>query len=173
MYRVNDWLSFDAGANYNDVRYTDSTFSQRFGASGNCDGIVCSYVPDPLIGRVLPLGGNQVERVPLLDAVFGANFDGTFGKDNRWFGRIGGTYESKQFVDEANLAYVPARLLVNANAGIEVGKFNFNLWGKNLFDKQFVSSSLFLIGTGGALSATYVPALGERRTIGLTATVRY
>jgi iron complex outermembrane receptor protein len=173
IYRVNDWLSLDAGGNYSRARYTDGTNSQRFGASGNCDGIVCAYIPDPLIGRVLPLGGNQLERVPAFDAVFGANFNGKLGGDNTWFGRIGGTYQSKQFVDEANLAFVPDRLLVNANLGADFGRFNVNLWVKNLFDKQYISSSLFLIGTGGALSASYVPTLGDRRTFGLTASVRY
>lgn len=173
VYQVNAWLTLDAGGNYNHIRYTDDSVSQRFGASGNCDGIVCAYIPDPLIGRVLPIGGNQVERVPAFDASFGATVNGDLGGDRSWFGRIGGTYESRQYVDEANLAFVPPRLLVNANAGIDAGRFNFNLWGKNLLDKQYVSSSLFLIGTGGALSASYVPTLGDRRTVGLTVTVRY
>ena len=173
VYKVNDWLTLDAGGNYNRVRYTNGSVSQRFGASGNCDGLVCAYVPDPLIGRVLPLGGNQVERVPAFDAAFGASFNGKLNGDNDWFGRIGATYESKQFVDEANLAFVPARLVVNGNVGVNLGRFSINLWAKNLLDKKYISSSLFLIGTGGALSASYVPTLGDRRTVGLTATVRY
>ncbi|MCU0890707.1 MAG: TonB-dependent receptor [Sandarakinorhabdus sp.] len=173
IYKVNDWMTLDAGGNYNRVRYANGTVSQRFGASGNCDGIVCSYIPDPIIGRVLPIGGNQVERVPAFDAAFGASFNGKLNGDNSWFGRIGATYESKQFVDEANLAFVPARLIVNGNIGVDIGRFNFNLWAKNLLDKKYISSSLFLIGTGGAGSASYVPTLGDRRTVGLTATVRY
>ncbi len=173
VYKATDWLTLDAGGNYNRVRYAQGSVSQRFGASGNCDGIVCAYIPDALIGRVLPLGGNQVERVPAFDAAFGASFNGKFGDKNDWFGRIGATYESKQFVDEANLAFVPARLVVNGNFGVNLGRFNINLWVKNLLDKKYISSSLFLIGTGGALSASYVPTLGDRRTIGLTGTVRF
>jgi iron complex outermembrane receptor protein len=173
VYRANDWLSFDAGGNYARSRYTQSTTSQRFGTAGNCDGIVCATIPDPLFGRVLPIGGNQLERVPAFDAVFGVNFNGEFGDKNRWYGRIGGTYQSKQFVDEANLAFVPDRLLVNANIGVDIGRIGLNLWAKNIFDKQYVSSSLFLIGTGGGGSASYVPTLGDRRTVGLTGTLRY
>ncbi|WP_439534483.1 TonB-dependent receptor [Polymorphobacter sp.] len=172
-YRATDWLTFDAAAAYTRSRYIDGTTSQRFGASGNCDGVVCSYIPDPVIGRVLPIGGNQVERIPAFDAVVGASFNGDMGSNSSWFGRIEGTYQTKQYVDEANLAFVPDRLLLNANLGFEFDRFTINGWIKNIADKKYVSSSLFLIGTGGAGSASYVPTLGERRTFGLTGTVRY
>ena len=173
VFKATDWLTLDAAGAYSRARYTAGTVSQRFGASGNCNGVVCSYITDPVIGRVLPIGGNQVERVPAFDAVFGATFNGDLSGDNRWFGRIEGTYQTKQYVDEANLAFVPDRLILNANLGVEFGRFTLNAWVKNLANKKYVSSSLFLIGTGGAGSASYVPTLGEQRTFGLTGTVRY
>jgi iron complex outermembrane receptor protein len=178
VYKATDWLTLDAAGAYSRSRYTNGTFSQRFGAAGNCGvnlttGAVCQTVPDPVIGRVLPIGGNQLERVPAFDAVFGASFNGELSGDSRWFGRLEGTYQTKQYVDEANLAFVPDRLIVNANLGVEFGRFTLNAWVKNLANKKYVSSSLFLIGTGGALSASYVPTLGEQRTFGLTGTVRY
>ena len=54
-----------------------------------------------------------------------------------------------------------------------IDKINVQLWTKNLFDKQYVTSALFLVGTGGAGSASYVPILGERRTIGLTVSTSF
>jgi len=40
-------------------------------------------------------------------------------------------------------------------------------------DKKFVTSALFLIGTGGAGSASYVPILGEQLTAGVTASYQF
>ena len=122
---------------------------------------------------MLPIGGNQIERIPEFDARAGINFDGEFGSGNSWFARGDVTYQTKSFVDEANLAFVPDRLLFNAGAGVTIGRFSVNAFVKNIANKKYVASSLFLIGTGGALSASYVPALGEKRTFGLTGAVEF
>lgn len=173
VWKASDMISFDGGLSYARARYTDDTVSSRFGSSGNCDGIVCAPVTAGNGRSFLPIGGNQIERIPAFNAAAGVNFNGDFGNENSWFARGDFQYQSKQFVDEANLATTPDRLIFNANAGVTFGRFTVNAWIKNIADKQFVSSSLFLIGTGGALSASYVPTLGERRTFGLTGAVRF
>nr|WP_310524959.1 TonB-dependent receptor [Polymorphobacter sp.] len=172
IWRVAAPVRIDFGLSYNRSRYTDETFSQRFGASGNCDGIVCATIPGTPT-RVLPIGGNQIERIPELDARAGVTFDGQFGDKNDWFARGDVSYQTKSYVDEANLSWVPDRLLFNASAGVSFGRFSVNAFVKNIADKKYVSSSLFLIGTGGAFSASYVPTLGERRTFGLTGAVNF
>ena len=178
-YRATDWMTFDFAAAYTRSRYTQGTSSQRFGTAGVCganviSNRVCTTIPDAVFGEVLPIGGNQVERIPAFDAVGGVSFNGALGSgDNNWFGRLEGTYQTKQFIDEANLAFVPGRFIVNANLGAEFGRFSINLWAKNIANKKYASSSLFLIGTGGALSTSYVPTLGEQRTFGLTGAVRF
>ncbi len=171
-WRVNELITLDSGASYNSAKYTDATVSQRFGASGNCDGIVCTTIPGTPT-RVLPIGGNDVERRPNFDAYGAVTFNGDFGDKNSWFARGDFTYQTKQFVDEANLAFTPGRLIFNAGIGATFGMFSVNAFVKNIADKKYVSSSLFLIGTGGAFSASYVPTLGERRTFGLTGAVRF
>ncbi len=171
-WHVNKLITIDGGASYNSSKYTNETVSQRFGASGNCDGIVCRPVAGPA-GTVLPIGGNNVERRPDFDAFAGATLNGDFGEKNSWFARGDFTYQTKQYIDEANLAYTPGRFILNAGAGVTLGIFSVNAWVRNLADKKYVSSSLFLIGTGGTLSASYVPTLGDRRTFGLTGSVRY
>lgn len=173
-FRLFEPLTLNFGASYNRARYKSGTFSQRFGASGNCDGTVCSYVTVP--GQpfpVLDISGNQLERTPEFDALLGLTYETEFSNGWRFFARADGTYQTKQFADEANLAFVPDRTLVNASAGLTVGAFNFQLWAKNIFDKKYVTSALFLIGTGGGGSASYVPILGERRTIGLTVSANF
>lgn len=173
-FRLIDPLTVNFGASYNRARYKSGTFSQRFGASGNCDGAVCSFTTAPGISfPVLDIGGNQLERTPEFDALLGLTYNTDFANGWRFFARADATYQTKQFVDEANLAFVPDRLLVNASAGVTVGPVNVQVWAKNVFNKKYVSSSLFLIGIGGAGSSSYVPILGEQRTLGLTASASF
>ena len=169
-WRATDMITFDGGASYNSAKYTDQTSSQRFGISGNCDGIVCAPIGNP---PALPIGGNSVERRPDFDAFGGVTFNGEFGDKNSWFARGDFTYQTKQFVDEANLAFTPGRFIMNASIGATFGMFSVNAYVRNIADKQYASSSLFLIGTGGSLSASYVPTLGDRRTFGLTGAVKF
>ena len=169
-WRVTNMLTLDGGASYNSAKYTNATTSQRFGISGNCNGIVCAAVGTP---PALPIGGNNVERRPDFEAFGGATLNGDFSDKNSWFIRGDFTYQTKQFIDEANLAFTPGRFIMNAGAGVTFGIFSVNAWVRNIADKQYASSSLFLIGTGGALSASYVPSLGDRRTFGLTGAMRF
>ncbi len=173
-FRLTPEIRVDFGASYNRARYRDGVVSQRFGASGNCDGTVCSTVTVPGISfPVLPIGGNRLERTPEFDALLGLNYDTEFSNGWGFYARADVTYQTKQFADEANLAFIPSRTLVNASLGLEIEGINFQLWAKNLLDKKYVTSSLFLIGIGGAGSASYVPILGEQRTMGLTASYRF
>ena len=173
-WRVVPGVRIDFGASYNNARYKAGVFSQRIGASGNCNGIVCTTVAQPGFAYpVLPIGGNQLERTPAFDALLGLNYDTKFSNGWGFYARGDVTYQTKQFADEANLATVPSRTLVNASIGVTIDKINVQLWTKNLFDKQYVTSALFLVGTGGAGSASYVPILGERRTIGLTVSTSF
>ncbi|QMW24143.1 TonB-dependent receptor [Sandaracinobacteroides saxicola] len=168
-WRVAEPLRLFASASYNRSRYKDGSFSQRFGASGNCDGTVCAT--QTVAGQptaVLSVSGNQLERVPDFNAVGGFSLDTSVGDGVGLFLRGDVTYKSKQYMDEANLSFVPGRTLFNASAGFTAGGFDVTFWMKNIGDKKYVSTALFLIGTNGALSASYVPVLGERRTFGVT-----
>ncbi len=178
-WRVTPGFRIDFGAAYNNARYRAGTVSQRFGASGNCNvntGLTAVCTTTTVAGTsfpVLPIGGNQLERTPAFDALLGLNYDTKFSNGWGFYARGDVTYQTKQFADEANLAFISSRTLVNASVGLTIDKFNLQIWAKNLFDKQYVTSALFLIGTGGAGSASYVPILGERRTIGLTVSTSF
>jgi iron complex outermembrane recepter protein len=178
-WKVMPGIRLDFGAAWNHARYKSGVYSQRIGASGNCavaTGQTPICTPVTVAGfsyPVLPISGNQLERTPAFDALLGLNFDTRLANDWKVFARADVTYQTKQFVDEANLAWVPSRALVNASAGVDIGPVKMQVWAKNLFDKKYVTSALFLVGTGGAGSASYVPILGERRTIGLSASVSF
>jgi iron complex outermembrane receptor protein len=173
-FKLTDEFRIDYGASYNRARYKAGVVSQRFGASGNCDGIVCTTVPRAGSAfNVLPIAGNQLERTPEFDALLGLNYDTEFENGWGYFARADVTYQTKQYADEANLAWVPSRAIVNASTGVNINGFNVQAWVKNLFDKKYVSNSLFLIGTGGAGSSSYVPLFGERRTMGVTGSFKF
>jgi len=172
VWRRSDPLSLSFGGAYNRSRYKDGSVSQRFGASDNCDGAVCSSVPGSPTA-VLPIGGNRLERVPEFDGYVAVDFDTELANGWGYFARVDVTHQSKFYVDEANLAFVPDRTLANASTGLTVGRFTVQAWVKNLFDKKYVSNSFFLIGTGGARSVSYTPVLGERRTLGFTTSVAF
>jgi len=173
-FKVTPELRIDFGAAYNHARYKSGTYSQRFGASGNCDGIVCSTTSVAGFAfPLLPIGGNQLERTPAFDALLGVNYETKLSNGWGFDGRVDVTYQTKQFADEANLAFIPSRTLVNVSLGLDIKGVRLQAWAKNLFNKQYVSNALFLIGTGGAGSASYVPILGEKRTMGLTASYKF
>jgi|GEM_PF-516952 len=175
-FKIIPEVRIDFGASYNRARYKQGVFSQRFGASGNCDGIVCSTQIVPSSGfsfPVLDIGGNQLERTPEFEALLGINFDTKFSNGWEFYARADVTYQTKQFADEANLSFIPDRTLVNASIGLDIGGVGLQAWVKNLMDKKFVTSALFLIGTGGAGSASYVPILGEQLTAGVTASYQF
>lgn len=166
-WQATDALRFFGNAAYNSSTYKDGTTSQRFGASGNCDGTVCQTIPGTPTA-VLPIGGNRLERVPRYDAAIGARYDLALGDRVEAHVALDGTFKGRQYMDEANLSYVPARALMNGQIGADFGRFELTLWARNLLDTEYVSTALFLIGTNGALSASYVPTFGDRRSFGLT-----
>ncbi len=173
-WRITPALTLDFGASWNRSRYKDGSFSQRLGASQNCDGVVCATTTVPSVPfPVLFIEGNQLERVPKIDSFAGLTFEGEFANGWGFFVRGDVTYQTRIFLDETNLSWVSDRLLGNASAGLTIGPVDLRLWVKNIADKKYVSNSLVLIGTGGALSASYVPNLGERRTFGLTGSVAF
>jgi iron complex outermembrane recepter protein len=172
VFRLADPLRLNFGASYNRSRYKEGSFSQRFGASGNCDGTVCAATPGTPTAR-LDVSDNNLERVPEFDGFVGLTYENELANGWNVFARGDVTYQTKFYVDEANLAFVPDRTLANASAGVTIGNLSLQAWVKNLFDKKYVTNAFFLIGTSGALSATYTPVLGDRRTAGLTASFAF
>ncbi len=166
VWELTDNFTLDFGAAYNRSRYKDGEISQRFQLAGNCDGVVCPT------GEV-PIGGNQVERIPEFDGFVGLGYEQLIGPDALFYLRGDASYQTKQYVDEVNLAWVPDRFLVNLQAGVDFGGFNVRATVQNLLDKEYVSNSLFLIGTGGARSSSYVPIFGPQRTARLSVGVEF
>jgi len=165
-------ITVNYAASFIDAKYNGGQISQRAANARNCDGVICAASVFNAIGQATAganIGGNKIERTPSIKLALGAQYDGRLEAVNAdWFARIDATYQDKQYVDELNLAWVPARTLVDASIGLTKDNYSVRLWGKNILDEKYVSGSLFLIGTDGARSASYVPFIGDKRTVGIT-----
>jgi iron complex outermembrane recepter protein len=175
-FATDDWR-FDYAFSYVDPVYKDGQISKRAATAQNCDGIVCATSTFNAQGQPLTganIGGNTLERTPKIKLSGGVQYDWDMPSAGiEWSARADVTYQGEQFVDELNLASVPSRTLLDASLSATRGKLTGRFWVKNLTDEEYVSSAFFLIGTGGTRLASYVPFVGEKRTMGLTLSVQY
>jgi len=154
-----DNLQFDYAWSYANAEFKNGSKSARIGAIGGCDGSVC-----PVDGDI---GDNQLQRQPEWQFSAGAAVDGVIAGDWEWYARADVEYQSKQYIDELNLARLPDRTLVNARVEVNRGSWTAALWAKNLFDEEYAANSFFIATPFGT---SYVPIFGAKRTVGLTVT---
>jgi iron complex outermembrane receptor protein len=150
-------LSIDFAVSKSKTEYKDGSKSSRIGLIGGCDGIVC-----PADGSI---GGNQLQRQPEFQASVGVELAGELSGGYYWSVRGDVNHQSKQFIDELNLAWLPDRTLLNLRANMQMGEFDVSLWAKNVFDKEYAASSFFIATPFGT---AYVPIRGQKRTVGLS-----
>jgi iron complex outermembrane receptor protein len=162
LWSPTDALTFNLGASYTDATFDDDVLAQRIAVRNVCDGIVC-----PVNAAI---GGNELPRSSAYKANVGFNYGGDFAllSDTTYFLQADLVWQSKQYVDELNLAWVPERTLLNASFGIQGERYGARLWAKNLLDEEYVSNAFFI--TQGF---EYVPNMGPRRQFGLTLTADF
>jgi len=164
-WAISETLSAGVAAAFTQSQYKDGARSQRFELAFLCDDIICPSNGD--------ISGNQLERVPELDANAYLKYAVKFGDDRSFFVRGDVSTQTKQYLEEMNIGWVPGRTLVDATAGLSLGRYDVQLWAKNLFDEEYATSSLALVGTGGARTMQYAPFMGEQRTFGITVTAEF
>lgn len=152
-----DNLVFDYAVSYVNAEYKSGSKSARIGLLGACDGIVCPADGD--------IGGNQLQRQPEFQLSFGANVNGSVAGSWDWLLRADVQHQTKQYIDELNLAWVPDRTLVNARLEVSTGPFTAALWAKNIFDEEYAANAFFIATPFGT---SYVPIFGAQRTVGIT-----
>lgn len=124
-----------------------------------CDDIVC-----PQNGAI---GGNQLARTSKHQLNAGAEWRDTAGSLD-YFLRADVAYQSRQFLTDLNVGWISDRTLMNVRAGISKGNWSLDIWGRNVLNEDYVSSSLFV-----SFAPAYSPALGEKATWGTTLSYRY
>ncbi len=154
-----DMLSFDYAVSYSNAEYKSGAISARIGLLGACDDIVC-----PADGSI---GGNQIQRQPAFQTSLGGALTGTFAGSWNWYARADINYQTKQYMDELNLAWLPDRTLVNARFELNNGPWTASLWAKNLLDEEYAANGFFIATPFGT---AYAPLKGDLQTYGLTVT---
>lgn len=134
-------------------------------AVGFCPSLVFrgATLPD-VSGRPLPRSPNRLASLYVA-------YDTPLTNDWSLYARADGSYTAATSALTIGLTTIPSRTLVNARIGVRRGPLDLALWGRNIFDKQFVSAVIFQPPLN-ATSSTFLPNVsqGERATFGLTAT---
>ena len=143
---------------YSNAQYTDAVYLSSVAgphSSWGCNNSVCRAD-----GRV---DGNQVERTAKSQYGAGLNFVRGLGDGWQLGARIDFNYRSEMYATPMNLAHNGDRILSNASVNLSGDNWNVTLWGRNIFDEEYVANSFVLPSF-----TRYIVGLGARRTMGLT-----
>lgn len=163
LFEVIEGFTVNAGLAYIDAKYDDGTVSDRITRSNLCgDGLVCNADGD--------IGGNQLQRSSKFQWNVGASFNTDLSSAMEFFSRLDVAGQSKQYVSELNATTIAPRTLFNGRLGVRGDNWSVSVWGKNLFDKKYVSNAFFI---ATPFFTDYVPTVGNRRRLGATLTFDY
>jgi iron complex outermembrane receptor protein len=144
-----------------DSTFDEGTIDDNWGRLPSvCDDVVC-----PINGD---LSGNQLNNQPDTQASIGFDWQHQLTGDFDYYVRADVSYQSKIYADSMNLATLPDRTLVNASFGFFNDRYSVQLWARNLTDEEYISSARMQ-----SPNLAWNAYLGERRTIGVTATVNW
>jgi iron complex outermembrane receptor protein len=161
-FLVAEGLTLSGGFSFNDAKFESGIIDDRIRDLRLCDNGVCAANGD--------VGGKQLPRQSKIQGQLGFQYERPLTP--AFSGFIGGdlSYKSKQYGDTMNLAWIPARWLANASAGVRGENWEVSVWAKNLFDKQYAASAFVIFA---ATDSQYIPLKGASRTVGLTARYRF
>ncbi len=158
-WAATDNFTLDYAVSFSNAEYESGAVSGRIGSLGACDNVAC-----PSDGSI---GGNDIQRQPPFQLNVGATFSGTLPTGWDWFLRGDVIHQTKQYMDEMNLAWLPDRTVVHARFQVSSGAWSAALWSRNLLDEEYATSAFF-IATG--FGTSYVPIFADKQTLGLTLT---
>ena len=124
-----------------------------------------------ITGNPNPVGA-RVGRFPEMTASLGVTYRHDVFQDFQAYYRIDGNYQGREYADVTNLVWLDPYVMSNARAGIENGRYKFELYVINLFDNdtpQSIAQTTEQIG--GRQTITVTPAM--KRTIGVRAGIKF
>lgn len=161
--QVTDNLSTNFGFSHSVPEYDDGLVSGSFLRAGACDDVVCPADGD--------IGGNTLARTAKTQANIGAVWEDDLpNTDLGYYFQGDVAYQSKQYISEMNVSTLPDRTLVNLSAGLTHDNWSLRLWGKNVFDEEYVSNSFFI---ANPFFMQYIGTYGPKRTFGVTLDARF
>ncbi|WP_205743116.1 TonB-dependent receptor [Halioglobus maricola] len=158
VYNLNESWAIDAGLSYTDPEYDEAIYSPAVNdanSSFGCDDITC-----PSDGDV---SGNVLARTSKEQAQLGITYRAEM---SGWdlSARLDANYRSKMYATPLNLADNGSRTLANLSVSLRDEHWDLTLWGKNIFDEEYVANSFVLPSFSG-----YIVGLGPKATWGLNA----
>ena len=158
VWRPAERFFVDYGIAYNDAKYKNGVYVSSLAgrnSSWGCDDTVCRAD-----GRV---DGKQIERTSKMQYNVGFNYERALGANASATFRIDFNYRDRMYATPMNLAHNGDRTLANASLRVRGEKWQATLWGRNIFDEEYVANSFVLPSFN-----RYIVGLGTRRTLGLT-----
>jgi iron complex outermembrane recepter protein len=179
-FQVNDRLSITMG-----YAYTDAVFKEYIGGprpgSGIADFVACG-VPNGQTSSdqtradagnaCADFSGKRVAKSPKHSLNASALYSAPLGgSDNSWFVELSAQYRSERFIDESNLATMPAYTNVEFEAGLELGKVKWIAYVNNLTDDDTIRVSQRNVDAGRpegfAPGRAYTAYLPTPRVVGI------
>jgi iron complex outermembrane receptor protein len=183
-FAATDKLQLGGTFSYTPTEFDDGTVDG--GRVAECGGTATAGIPVaarnfcPFLlvnGRALPdVSGNALPRSPNKLASLYGSFETPVGStDWTFFVRADASYTSETNATSLDISTIPARTLYNARLGLRKGPLDIALWSRNLTDEKYVSAVIFQPPLTPAPSLGFLPnvSMGERRTLGLTATYSF
>lgn len=164
--QVRPWRDLQLSASY---AYTDAKFDEYV-----FEALALSF------GLESNLAGNQLQYVSRHVGTMSADYRISASANAEFFVRGDLSYRSRQYGSTTNLFYVGDITQLNAVAGVELGRYAIELWGRNLLDDETPTVSISardrgsLIlpppGQGAFKTLAFAP---ETRSYGVTIRARF
>lgn len=139
--KYEDDVTYDAAQRYYFYQCTEENLRTDTNVDGSSIGGNYDNIIDKgeLCGNT-DVSGNTPDRVSKHQLNFAVNYSYDFSFGWSFDARLDSNYQSKQYVTPLNLAYIPSRTLWNASmAFVGPEHWEVNLWGKNIFNKEYIS----------------------------------
>ena len=174
-YAVTEQLRVGMTYSYSPTEFDEGTFDPGVARyCGNNAGLVAGFCPSLTFrGALQPdVSGESLPRAPSKLASAYASFETQLNSDWSLYVRGDVSYTGEASVLSLPLAIIPSRTLANARIGVRRGPLDLALWGRNIFDKEYVSAVINQPPNWArALGAPFLPNVsqGDKATFGLTA----
>ncbi|MCS6948596.1 MAG: TonB-dependent receptor [Steroidobacteraceae bacterium] len=133
-WRITDRWDVQLGAEWTKNEYKNFTFNFVAPLIADLRSLAGTPVLVPGVGD--QMAGNRAPNYPEWKATLVSTYSGNWRNDWRWFARGEFSFQGKYFVDESNLAWMPATSLANARFGLERERLRTELFITNLFDSD-------------------------------------
>ncbi len=172
---VNDNVSVSGGYAYTNPEFQSGTFDGSVITScgmGMGMDMICLAGIDSQGRPSIDVSGKTLGRTAEHQANLGLLLEGQLGDQGlSWYWQSNINYQSENYARSINTLEYGERTLVNMRAAIYTDEFELALWGKNIFDEEYIAAQALQPGLDG--NRRIDAYQGNGRRYGVTATWRF